>query len=78
MNEKIRELAEQAGPNTEEELNDDRTNIYVIDVEKFAELIVLECVNAVMDGTKEGDHYAMRIEQHFDNGPGGILHFGVE
>jgi len=43
MNEKIRELAEQAGPNTEEELNDDRTNIYVIDVEKFAELIVREC-----------------------------------
>ena len=48
------------------------------DEEKFAELIVLECVNAVMDGTKEGDHYAMRIEQHFDNGQGGILHFGVE
>ncbi len=47
-------------------------------MEKFAELIVLECVNAVMDGTKEGDHYAMRIEQHFDNGQGGILHFGVE
>ena len=47
-------------------------------LEKFAELIVFECVNAVMDGTKEGDHYAQRIEQHFDNGPGGILHFGVE
>jgi hypothetical protein len=31
-----------------------------------------------MDGTKEGDHYAMRIEQHFDNGQGGILHFGVD
>ncbi len=45
---------------------------------KFAELLVLECVNAVMDGTKEGDHYAMRIEQHFDNVQGGILHFGVE
>jgi hypothetical protein len=44
MNEKIRELAEQAGPNTEEELNDDRTNIYVIDVEKFAQLIVRECI----------------------------------
>jgi len=49
MNEKIRELAEQAGPNTEEELNDDRTNIYVIDVEKFAELIVRECVGIVED-----------------------------
>jgi len=47
-------------------------------LEKFAQLIVLECVNAVMDGTKEGDHYAQRIEQYFDNGPGGILHFGVE
>ena len=44
---------------------------------KLAELIVLECVNAVMDGTKEGDHYAMRIEHHFDSGPGGILRFGV-
>ena len=47
MNEKIRELAEQAGPNTEEELNDDRTNIYVIDVEKFAELIVKECAKVI-------------------------------
>lgn len=47
-------------------------------LELFAELIVFECVNAVMDGTKEGDHYAQRIEQHFDNGTGGILHFGVE
>ena len=46
--------------------------------EKLFELLVFECVNAVMDGTKEGDHYAQRIEQHFDNGPGGILHFGVE
>jgi hypothetical protein len=46
--------------------------------EKLFELMVFECVNAVMDGTKEGDHYAQRIEQHFDNGPGGILHFGVK
>ena len=45
--------------------------------ERLFELMVFECVNAVMDGTKEGDHYAQRIEQHFDNGPGGILHFGV-
>ena len=79
MNERIQQLVEQAGPNTQEELNNmDRTNVHVIDVKKFAELLMLECVNAVMDGTKEGDHYAMRIEQHFDNGPGGILHFGVE
>ena len=79
MNERIQQLVEQAGPNTQEELNNmDRTNVHVIDVKKFAELLMLECVNAVMDGTKEGDHYAMRIEHHFDNGPGGILYFGVE
>ena len=46
--------------------------------ERLFELMVFECVNAVMDGTKEGDHYAQRIEQHFDNGPGGILQFGVK
>ena len=72
MNEKIKELAEQAGIAT----------YYPAGIaerlEKFAQLLVFECVNAVMDGTKEGDHYAQRIEQHFDNGPGGILHFGVE
>jgi hypothetical protein len=46
--------------------------------ERFAELIVRECVHAVMDGSKEGDWYAQKIEEHFDNGQGGILHFGVE
>lgn len=55
-----------------------RREIWEAALEKYAELIVLECVNAVMDGTKEGDHYAMRIENHFDNGTGGVLHFGVE
>jgi hypothetical protein len=82
MNERIRELFKQAGGKTSarnlasnpvqvvetHELWDDR-------IEKFAELLVLECVNAVMDGTKEGDHYAMRIENHFDSGNGGILYF---
>ena len=47
-------------------------------LELFAELIVIECVKAVMDGTKEGDHYAQRIEQHFDHSTDGVLHFGVE
>ena len=56
--------------------NEKTTTIF--DREKFAELIVFECTKAVMDGTKEGDHYAQRIEQHFGNGTGGILHFGVE
>ena len=77
MNERIRRLMEQAVISI-----DGHTfgKTYIPDefTEKFAELIVFECVNAVMDGTKEGDHYAQRIEQHFDNGQGGILHFGVE
>ena len=45
---------------------------------RTAELIVFECVHAVMDGSKEGDWYAQKIEEHFDNGRGVILHFGVE
>ena len=81
MNERIKQLAEQAGITTNLD-----TDFYEKDMnrwvdyfsEKFAELIVFECVNAVMDGTKEGDHYAQRIEQHFDNGTDGVLHFGVE
>jgi hypothetical protein len=75
MNERIRQLAEQAG------YTKDMFGIGHWDMpecKKFAELIVFECVNAAMDGTKEGDHYAQRIEQHFDNGTGGVLHFGVE
>ena len=71
MNERIKEFAKQAGFY---KYGDDFEDI----IEKFAELIVFECTNAVMDGTKEGDHYAQRIEQHFDNGTGGVLHFGVE
>jgi hypothetical protein len=74
MNERLKELAEQAGMN----IVDDKFSTYRKFAEKFAQLMVFECVNAVMDGTKEGDHYAQRIEQHFDNGPGGVLHFGVE
>lgn len=77
MNERIEELAEQAGY-TPIPGFDFANSLEEVFITKFAELIVLECVNAVMDGTKEGDHYAMRIEQHFDNGQGGILHFGVE
>ena len=46
--------------------------------EKFAELIIWECVNAAMDGTKEGDHYAQRIDNHFNDSPAGILYFKVE
>jgi hypothetical protein len=80
MNERIRELAKKAGINlTPAQFSgvlEDEVDEFTL--EDFAELIVQECVTAVMDGTKEGDHYAMRIEQHFDNGPGGILQFGIK
>lgn len=71
MNERIRQLAEQAGVKY---VTMPKDTVY----EKLAELIVLECTKAVIDGTKKGDHYAQRIEQHFDNGTGGVLHFGIE
>ena len=74
MNERIKQLWEQAAKTTQGDSWEEQTKF----MERFAELIVLECTKAVMDGTKEGDHYAMRIENHFDNGTGGILHFGVE
>ena len=77
MNERIKELAVAAAP-ANSSIPHSEWNIPKEFIEKFAELIVAECVNAVMDGTKEGDHYAQRIENHFDNGDGGILHFGVE
>lgn len=80
MNQKIRELAEQSGffPVPDETESDLEYRAENARYEKFAELIILECVNSVMDGTKEGDHYAQRIERNFDNGNGGSLHFGVE
>ena len=67
MNKRIKQLAEQAGPNTEEELNDDRTNIYVIDVEKFAELIVKECAEVVKNQYSEdwGKWSNRMILEHF-------------
>ena len=80
MNERIRTLMEEV-VRIEVDPDSGMETIYTCgpeDFEAFAELIVRECVKAVMDGTKEGDHYAQKIEEHFDNGQGGILHFGVE
>ena len=73
MNEKLKQLAKEAGF-----MPDNFISRWDSEFEKLFELMVFECVNAVMDGTKEGDHYAQRIEQYFDNRTGGILHFGVE
>jgi len=45
---------------------------------EFAELIILECTNAVRDGTSQGDHFAQRIEEHFDNSLAGVLYYKDE
>jgi len=74
----IKQLAQKAGAIPIHGEPKNRALVGLDNIEKLVELMLLECVNAVMDGTKEGDHYAMRIEQHFDKGQGGILHFGVE
>jgi hypothetical protein len=84
MNKKIKELAEQAGPNTTEELKSDRTNVYVIDVKKFAELIVRECIDVV----KPTQHHEVWAQSYLGGVDGLDLlyskikdikkHFGVE
>ena len=62
MNERIRELAEQARkyfPKTESS-----GEYWVFDEEKFAELIVRECARVASD--YDGAHYVgTEIEQHF-------------
>jgi hypothetical protein len=69
MNQRIRELAEQAGMN----IVDDKFSSYGKFAEKFAELVVRECIDIVSP-------YAIRME-NFDGGhPIADLkkHFGVE
>ena len=75
MNKRIKELVEQAGFTVEDGHIQTLANKQI---KKLIELIIFECANAVMDGTKEGDWYAQKIEEHFDRSPGGILHYGVE
>ena len=60
MNERIRELAEQAELNLE---------LQSLRVEKFAELIVRECVGlcqeSIDDGCVEAEEPMRKIRQHF-------------
>ena len=65
MNERIRELAEQAGfsfkyKTAPDELNPGHTRQ---DLEKFAELIVRECLSYAKDG--DIDFMKFMIKQHF-------------
>jgi hypothetical protein len=74
MNERIRQLAEQAG------MTDDKFGMFFakdfdshcadgVDLEKFAELIVRECVEQVITGPNGPAHYAVeaaiRLKKHF-------------
>ena len=61
MNQRIRELAEQAELNLE---------LQSIKVEKFAELIVRECVDIADDYDGVGSTIVSRIKQHFGIEPG--------
>ena len=68
MNERIKQLAEQAtsiqGPTPYNPLT-----FEVFDKEKFAELIVRECIEQVVTGPNGPAHYAMeaalRVRKHF-------------
>ena len=68
MNERIRELAEQAGMN----IVDDKFSTYGKFAEKFAELIVQECLDIVRnsslpDSYSEAclEYIADELEEHF-------------
>ena len=70
MNERIKELAEQAGSTHKQNLG--VYQFYSDELEKFAELIVRECVSIVENSRIEGDEGVClvgatkcKIEQHF-------------
>jgi hypothetical protein len=72
MNERIRELAKQAGAvNVWEWASDDALDTKNMDAEKFAELIVQECQTVV--------EWAITVDSTIDRVPALIKeHFGVE
>jgi hypothetical protein len=69
MNERIEELIKQAGPNSEGELHfADRTNIHVIDVKKFAELLVKECwttISPFIEDDNLAEDALAELKEHF-------------
>jgi hypothetical protein len=62
MNERIKQLAEQAGMN----IVDDKFSTYGKFAEKFAELIVQECIQAVDNVGGYNEEFHMNaIKEHF-------------
>jgi len=68
MNERIRQLAEQAGLRFTQLMSNPMVPVVdgkETDLEKFAELIVKECCDIVHSKTDESIRVVMAIEQHF-------------
>jgi hypothetical protein len=65
MNERIKELAEQAQKIVVGYTDGGYTEIKALDQEKFAELIIRECIQAVYDDGQDAEYYQNRIKQHF-------------
>lgn len=74
MNERIHELAEQAGSTHKQSLG--VYQFYSDELEKFAELIVQECVNEIhvadVGDLKGKGYYLDKVAEHIEK------HFGVE
>jgi hypothetical protein len=77
MNKKIRELAEQAGAKDDGDYWGDEyfTLKGEEDIEKFAQLIILECVNACLKATNEDSPVHLVSIAYADNVK---KHFGIE
>ena len=58
MNELIKQLAEQVGLQPYYDAQEGQ-------IEKFAELIVRECISAVFDAGPDPEYYQNRIKKHF-------------
>ena len=73
MNKRIKELIKKAGGIQHDEDGDELTPILIgKDLEKFAELIIKECINTVVNTEIEGNNNAMlrgeiatRLTKHF-------------
>ena len=65
MNERIKQLMIQATEYANEQNELHGVGYVITFKEKFAELIVRECMNIVGDGTVDGEIYHDRIKHHF-------------
>lgn len=65
MNERIRKLMEQASSNA---CYDEPNQLHLMndEIEKFAELVIAECANSIMDSeTRQSGYYVSLIEDRF-------------